>query len=222
MVPLHTNLSEGHLRDYVKKRKISGGTRSESGRQARDTFASLKKTCRELGVNFWAYLQDRVRRSGPNAPLGGADPPQGGGDSGQEGRCRAAGVGGWRRGGKNAKAMAPQDFRAILAPTRCAPRLPTVIEKLQRRSRENKSHAGNPYRIYSAYLRNALTSQELQRHCLGPLTHNSAPISHAAQGLTSRYSLEICGISGIMLACPKRRWQNGTDQSDGCPVAENG
>jgi hypothetical protein len=63
-VPLHTNLSESHLRDYVKKRKISGGTRSESGRQARDTFASLKKTCRELGVNFWAYLQDRVRGVG--------------------------------------------------------------------------------------------------------------------------------------------------------------
>jgi hypothetical protein len=63
-VPLHTNLSEGHLRDYVKKRKISGGTRSEWGRQARDTFASLKKTCRELGVNFWAYLQDRVRGEG--------------------------------------------------------------------------------------------------------------------------------------------------------------
>ena len=60
-VPLHTNLSEGHLRDYVKTRKISGGTRSEPGRQGRDTFASLKKTCRELGVNFWAYLQDRVR-----------------------------------------------------------------------------------------------------------------------------------------------------------------
>ena len=63
-VPLHTNLSERHLRDYVKKRKISGGTRSESGRRARDTFASLKKTCRELGVNFWAYLQDRVRGGG--------------------------------------------------------------------------------------------------------------------------------------------------------------
>jgi Transposase IS66 family len=63
-VPLHTNLSESHLRDYVKKRKISGGTRSEWGRQARDTFASLKKTCRELGVNFWAYLQDRVRGVG--------------------------------------------------------------------------------------------------------------------------------------------------------------
>ena len=59
--PLHNNLSEGHMRDYVKKRKISGSTRSESGRRARDSFASLKKTCRRLGVNFWAYLQDRVR-----------------------------------------------------------------------------------------------------------------------------------------------------------------
>jgi Transposase IS66 family len=63
-VPLHNNLSEGHLRDYVKKRKISGSTRSDLGRQARDTFASLKKTCRRLGVNFWAYLQDRVRGTG--------------------------------------------------------------------------------------------------------------------------------------------------------------
>jgi hypothetical protein len=63
-VPLHNNLSEGHIRDYVKKRKISGGTRSDLGRQARDTFASLKKTCRRLGVNFWAYLQDRVRGAG--------------------------------------------------------------------------------------------------------------------------------------------------------------
>src|SRR4051794_22897690 len=63
-VPLHNNLSEGHIRDYVKKRKISGSTRSESGRRARDTFASLKKTCRRLGVSFWAYLQDRVRGLG--------------------------------------------------------------------------------------------------------------------------------------------------------------
>jgi len=63
-VPLHNNLSEGHIRDYVKKRKISGSTRSASGRRARDTFASLKKTCRRLGVNFWSYLQDRVRGLG--------------------------------------------------------------------------------------------------------------------------------------------------------------
>jgi len=63
-VPLHNNLSEGHVRDYVKKRKISGSTRSGSGRRSRDTFASLKKTCRRLGVNFWEYLRDRVRGLG--------------------------------------------------------------------------------------------------------------------------------------------------------------
>jgi Transposase IS66 family len=68
-LPLHNNLSEGHVRDYVKKRKISGSTRSTSGRRARDTFASLKKTCRRLGVNFWEYLQDRVRGLGQIPPL---------------------------------------------------------------------------------------------------------------------------------------------------------
>ena len=61
-VPLHNNASESDIREYVKKRKISGGTRSTAGRRCRDTFASLKKTCRKLGVNFWNYLQDRVRR----------------------------------------------------------------------------------------------------------------------------------------------------------------
>ena len=59
-VPLHNNVSEGHIREYVTRRKVSGGTRSEAGRRCRDTFASLKKTCRCLGVNFWEYLQDRL------------------------------------------------------------------------------------------------------------------------------------------------------------------
>lgn len=59
-LPLHNNRSENDLRDVVKKRKISAGTRSEDGRRCRDTFASLKKTCRKQGVSFWAYLQDRV------------------------------------------------------------------------------------------------------------------------------------------------------------------
>jgi hypothetical protein len=63
-VPLHNNASESDIREYVKKRKISGGTRSPAGRRCRDTFVSLKKTCRKLGMNFWTYLQDRVRRLG--------------------------------------------------------------------------------------------------------------------------------------------------------------
>jgi hypothetical protein len=63
-VPLHTNAVESDIREYVKRRKISGGTRSAAGRRCRDTFASLKKTCRKLGVRFWEYLQDRVRGLG--------------------------------------------------------------------------------------------------------------------------------------------------------------
>jgi hypothetical protein len=59
-VPLHNNVSERHIREYVTRRKVSGGTRSDAGRRARDTFASLKKTCRCLGVNFWEYMQDRI------------------------------------------------------------------------------------------------------------------------------------------------------------------
>lgn len=59
-VPLHTNGSETDIRDFVKIRKVSGGTRSDLGRQCRDTFASLKKTCRKLDISFWQYLTDRV------------------------------------------------------------------------------------------------------------------------------------------------------------------
>ncbi len=62
-IPLHNNLSETDIREYVKKRKISGSTRSDLGRRCRDTFASLKKTCRKLGVKFWDYLNDRVSRT---------------------------------------------------------------------------------------------------------------------------------------------------------------
>jgi hypothetical protein len=68
-MPLHTNASETDIRDYVKVRKISGGTRSDLGRQCRDTFASLKKTCRKLGVSFWAYLTDRLTIAGKVPPL---------------------------------------------------------------------------------------------------------------------------------------------------------
>jgi len=58
-LPLHNNLSENDIREYARLRKSSGGTRSETGRRCRDTFMSLKKTCRMLGVRFSSYLRDR-------------------------------------------------------------------------------------------------------------------------------------------------------------------
>ena len=68
-VPLLTNMSETDLRDRVKKRKVSGGTRSALGRTCRDTFASLLKTCRKLEVSFWRFLLERLGQVGPVRPL---------------------------------------------------------------------------------------------------------------------------------------------------------
>ena len=59
-IPLHTNGSENDLRAHVIKRKISGGTRSEAGRVARDVLLGLMKTCQKLGVSFFAYLGHRL------------------------------------------------------------------------------------------------------------------------------------------------------------------
>jgi hypothetical protein len=68
-IPLHNNLSENDIREYVTRRKRSGSTRSDLGRRCRDTFASLKKTCRKLGISFWHYLLDRNSGSNTIAQL---------------------------------------------------------------------------------------------------------------------------------------------------------
>jgi hypothetical protein len=59
-IPLHTNGSENDIRCQVTKRAVSGGTCSGAGRDCRDAFLGLVKTCRKLGVTFWAYLGDRI------------------------------------------------------------------------------------------------------------------------------------------------------------------
>jgi len=68
-IPLHNNTSERDIREYVKRRKISGSTRSEEGKKSRDTFTSLKKTCRKLGISFWKYLEDRIKMTMQIPPL---------------------------------------------------------------------------------------------------------------------------------------------------------
>ena len=68
-LPLHNNAAESDIREYVTRRKVSGGTRSEAGRQARDTFVGLKKTCRKLGLSFWNFLLSRLRGDGQIPPL---------------------------------------------------------------------------------------------------------------------------------------------------------
>jgi hypothetical protein len=68
-IPLTNNLSERDIREYAKKRKISAGTRSDLGRRCRDTFLSLKKTCRKLGVSFSHFLRDRIQGLSQILPL---------------------------------------------------------------------------------------------------------------------------------------------------------
>lgn len=59
-IPLHTNGSERDIRALVVKRKISGGTHSDAGRDCRDAFLGLMQTCTKLGIAFWDYLGDRL------------------------------------------------------------------------------------------------------------------------------------------------------------------
>ena len=65
-IPLHTNGSENDIRCQVTKRKISGGTRSNTGRDCRDAFLGLAKTCAKLKIAFWDYLGSRLQT--PNRP----------------------------------------------------------------------------------------------------------------------------------------------------------
>ena len=59
-IPLHTNGSENDIRCQVTKRKVSGGTRSDAGRDCRDAFLGLAKTCAKLKIAFWDYLGARL------------------------------------------------------------------------------------------------------------------------------------------------------------------
>ena len=62
--PLNTNGSENDIRCQVIRRKVSAGTRSDLGRDCRDAFLGLTKTCTKLGVAFWDYLGSRLRVPG--------------------------------------------------------------------------------------------------------------------------------------------------------------
>ena len=58
--PLHANGSENDIRRHVTKRAISGGTRNDVGRDCRDTFLALAKTCAKNGIALRDYLGARL------------------------------------------------------------------------------------------------------------------------------------------------------------------
>jgi len=63
-IPLHTNGSENDIRCHVTRRKVSAGTRSDLGRDNRDAFLGLTKTCAKLGISLWDYLGNRLKVAG--------------------------------------------------------------------------------------------------------------------------------------------------------------
>jgi hypothetical protein len=68
-IPLHTNGSENDIRCQGTRRKISAGTRSDSGRDCRDAFLGVAKTCAKHGIAFWDYLGSRLNvHGGANIP----------------------------------------------------------------------------------------------------------------------------------------------------------
>jgi hypothetical protein len=55
----------------MTRRKISAGTRSDLGRDSRDAFLGLMKTCAKQGISFWDYLGSRLGVPGTGrTPLG--------------------------------------------------------------------------------------------------------------------------------------------------------
>ena len=77
-LPLHTNTPERDFRDWATKRKISAGTRGTLGKRCRDTFLSLKSTCKKLGVRFMSYLRDRITKAGQDTFFTGTGPQESG------------------------------------------------------------------------------------------------------------------------------------------------
>jgi hypothetical protein len=59
-VPLHTNGSENDIRCQVIRRKVSAATRSDLGRDCRDAFLGLAKTCARQGIAWWDFLGSRL------------------------------------------------------------------------------------------------------------------------------------------------------------------
>jgi hypothetical protein len=59
-LPLHNNASELGVRQRVRKRDVSFGPRTDDGKRAWDTFATLAETAKKLGVSFYRYLHDRI------------------------------------------------------------------------------------------------------------------------------------------------------------------
>ncbi|MBU0490427.1 MAG: transposase, partial [Chloroflexi bacterium] len=58
--PTGNNPAEIEMRRRVRKRDVSFGPRTDEGKRAWDTFATLLATTQKLGLSFYQYVYDRV------------------------------------------------------------------------------------------------------------------------------------------------------------------
>lgn len=56
-LPLHNNASERDIRGVVKRRNVSGSTKSDEGKKYRDALTTIKQTCLRLGISFFGYMK---------------------------------------------------------------------------------------------------------------------------------------------------------------------
>ena len=56
-IPLHNNLSENGVREFVVKRKISSGTKNQKGSTAWENYMTISATCKKLKVSFYQYVK---------------------------------------------------------------------------------------------------------------------------------------------------------------------
>jgi hypothetical protein len=61
-IPLHNNPAEIALREWVIKKRISYGTKSEKGRVAWENMMTIMDTCRKHDVSFMEYVKDIFSR----------------------------------------------------------------------------------------------------------------------------------------------------------------
>jgi hypothetical protein len=68
-LPLTNNTAERALRHWVIARRLSQGTRSESGSRALAILASVIDTCRLRGAATWSYIGEVIRAARQGLPL---------------------------------------------------------------------------------------------------------------------------------------------------------
>ena len=69
-IPLHNNLTELGASQRVRTRDVSLHARTKQGIGCWDIFQTLVESCKKVGVNFNAYVRDRVVGEGHKDLLG--------------------------------------------------------------------------------------------------------------------------------------------------------